>query len=695
MDSTQSSLFYHYSRFLIVSLTLFLLSFHNQSVASESSGQTTMDTLLAMSLEELIEVEISIATRSPLPVQKAPAIATVVTANDIRIMGARTLVDVLERIPGIGVTRNHYSVYAIDIRGLKAIRQNKVRFMVDGHTINMPTVGESFWAFEDLSVEQVERVEVIRGPGSALYGTNAFSGIINVVTKPGIAINGTQVSAGGGSFETGRANILHGRRYGEFDVMASLTYASTEGAQLEVTSDALGRSGITDDWARGWDGTFKVSWKNFVFNSRYTTRDSGPYVGVTNVVNDDTELMSDQFFADLSYSTAISEKWNMNARAYYDFADITFKWQVFPPGTALSPLPAHFFPYGVYGTPGFKNQIYGVEFGSDYAITDTNTVTAGVVYEYSKQYDITHHTNFDPITFINLGAYQDISSWGNWNIPEDRTNIAAYLQDEWMIKDNLSLTLGLRYDHYDDVGDSTNPRIGLVWEMIEYVDLKLLYGQAFRIPTFDELYSINNPASVGNPKLEPEEMTTYEVSLVYSPDNKPLITATGFYNQFTDKIDLVPTGIPGMLEFRNTNDATIYGVELDARYRFQDIEVYGNYFWNQPENDETGEPLPDVPEYRLNLGFNFWVAEWGKGNLHILHVGDTPRTVGDIRDNHDAYTVVNANFILMNFFQSLELRASLYNLFDEEYSYPAPPFTLADDYPAPGRSVFIELRYTF
>jgi iron complex outermembrane receptor protein len=372
----------------------------------------------------------------------------------------------------------------------------------------------------------------------------------------------------------------------------------------------------------------------------------------------------------------MSKQWNINARTYYDFANVTFEWQIFPPGMAFSPAPFHFFPDGVYGTPAFKDRTYGLEIGSDYALTDSNTLTVGAVYEYSEQYDITHHTNFDPITFANLGSVQDISSWGNWNIAADRTNLAAYIQDEWNIRDNLALIAGIRYDHYDDVGESTNPRLGLVWGIVRDVDIKLLYGEAFRIPTMDELYSINNPASIGNPELQPEEMTTYEISLGYNPEKGPRVNASGFYNLFTDRID-------------------IYGVELDGRYRFKDVEVYGNFYWSHPEGDTTGDPLPDVPEYRWNLGCNFWVADWGKGNLHVLHVGDRPRAAGDMRDDFDAFTIVNANFILLNFFETLELRASLYNIFDEEYAYPAPPFTLADDYPAPGRSFFIEARFTF
>lgn len=313
----------------------------------------------------------------------------------------------------------------------------------------------------------------------------------------------------------------------------------------------------------------------------------------------------------------------------------------------------------------------------------------------STKNDVSHYTNFDPNTFINLGSYQDISSWGNWNIDEDRANVAVYLQDEWKIFENLSFTAGVRYDHYDDIGESTNPRLGLVWEIVKDVDFKMLYGQAFRAPTFDELYSINNPASIGNPDLDPEEMTTYEVSLGYSPLKGPQLTATGFYNKFTDKIDLVATSIPGMLEFQNTGDATIYGIELEARYKFRSLEVYGNYIWNHPEDDETEEPLPDVEKYRLNLGCDYWVSDWGKGNLHILHVGDKPRASTDTREDLEAYTVVNASFILPNVFRSMELRASLYNIFDEEYAYPAPPTTLANDYPADGRSFFVELRYTF
>ncbi len=635
------------------------------------------------------------ATKRIMDVTEAPAIASVVTAEDMRIMGARNLIDVLATIPGIGISRGAYSVYQVEIRGITTSRQNKIKFMIDGHSVKHQTTGDVAWQMEDISLEQVERVEVIRGPGSALYGSNAFSGTINVVTKMGNEVNGTQVSVGGGSFSTGRGNIIHGKRYGDIDVLASLTYSSTDGAELSVKEDAIGQTGSTDDWARVWDSTFKISWQDLVFLTRYTNRDNGPYVGVTNVINDQSELLTDQFLVDLSYTKALNRQWNVHARAYYDWADVTFKWQLFPPGTVFSPAPSHFFPEGVYGTPHFTNKTYGVELSTDYTLTMSNTLTLGFAYEYSKQDDITHYTNFNPLNFINLGSYLDISSWGNWSFPASRTNNAVYIQDEWAITDTVSLTAGLRYDYYDDIGSSTNPRLGLVWELIKDVDLKLLYGESFRAPTFDELYSTNNPASIGNEDLKPEEMQSYEVSLGYNPFKGPAVSATGFYNNFTDKIELVPTGAPGMLEFQNTSDATIYGLELEGQYRIKSIELYGNYSWQHPEDDTTGEKLADVPSDRWNLGLNFWLGNWGKGNIHLLSVGDRPRAAGDPRNDAEGYTVVNANFILLEVLEALELRASAYNLFDEEYAYSAPKFTLPYDYPAPGRSVFLEARYSF
>jgi iron complex outermembrane receptor protein len=647
------------------------------------------------------------ATKHLIEAKDAPAIASVVTGEEIRNAGAMNLLDVLQRLPGIGVTRNFYSVYEVEVRGLKSTRNNRVQLLMDGHKLEYPTTGGASWAWDAVSMEQVKRIEVIRGPGSALYGANAFSGIVNVVSQKGDDIDGTQVSAGGGSFELKRINVLHGREYGETDVLASLTYYDVESADLYVPMDAIGQSGYTDDWAESWDGSLRISWKDFTLSGKYLKRENGPYIGVTNVLTDESILETEQYYIDLIYTRELNERWNISSRGYYDYLDVTFNWKLFPdefitlPRSVVPPPPLTIgdftFPGGVYGTPHFNDKTFGVELGTDYQIANNNKLTLGLFYEKLDHGDVTHYANFDPNTGINLGSYQDITSWANWSQEMTREIIAAYIQDEWQPSETVGVTFGVRYDDYSDVGDSTNPRLGIVWNFHQKADVKLLYGTAFRVPTLDELYSINNPAAIGNPNLIPEEMETIEAGLAYRPIDGMNMNVNAFYNQVSDIIRLVPlASTPGANEFQNTGDATIYGLEFDLRYYWQrENEAYFNYTWQHPEDDETGEEIPDVPSSRWNLGLTMRFWEHLKGNANILYVGERPRALGDPRPDLDSYTKVDLNLILDNLYKTLKFRGSVYNLFDEDISYPATPGTLYYDYPAPGRTIFLEVRYTF
>ena len=648
------------------------------------------------------------ATKHLLEAKNAPAIASVVTGEEIRNSGARSLLDVLERLPGLGITRNYYSVHEVEVRGLKSVRNDTVKLMMDGHVINNPTLGGASWAWDNISLEQVKRVEVIRGPGSALYGANALTGIVNVVSKMGDDINGTQVSVGGGSFEAKRINVLHGREYGEADVLASLTYFDSESADLYVPSDAIGQAGVTDDWAESWDGSLRISWKDFIFSGKYMRRRNGPYIGVANALNDESISETDQYFVDLSYSKKLNDRWNINGRAYYDVMDLTFNWEIFPegfislpPGVPVPPgltINDFTFPDGLLGTPHYKDKTTGIELGTDYQIADSNKLTLGFVYEEIDHDNVTHHSNFDPNTYINLGSFQDITSWANWNQELTRKIKAAYIQDEWQPIEKVRFTAGVRYDDYSDVGDSTNPRLGIVWNFHQKADLKLLYGQAFRIPTLDELYSINNPVATGNTNLEPEEIKTIEASLMYRPMNGLEITTSTFYNKFEQIIRLMPTGIPGSFQFGNTGDAKVYGLTAETHYYWQrENEVYANFTWQHPEDDETDEEIADVPTIRWNLGLTMRFWNHLKGNANILYVGERPRdsVAGDTRPDLDSYTKVDLTAILDNLYKTLEIRGSVYNLFDEDYAHPAKPATLLYDYPAQGRTFFIEARYKF
>jgi len=187
------------------SLIFFPLFFSSpyQALAGETPEQGTIETLLTMSLEELIEVEISLPTRSPKPVSKTPGIATVITAKEIHNMGARNLMDVLKMVPGIGISRNEQGFFMFDIRGISTVSSEKILLMIDGHSLNKNYIGSGLKFIADhLDVKNIRQVEVVRGPGSALYGTNAFVAVINVITKDTVELEGLEVFLTGGSFNT-------------------------------------------------------------------------------------------------------------------------------------------------------------------------------------------------------------------------------------------------------------------------------------------------------------------------------------------------------------------------------------------------------------------------------------------------------------------------------------------------------------
>jgi len=148
--------------------------------------------------EELIEI----ASNQLQSADKAPAIVTVITGKEVRKSGARDLYDILARVPGFGVSISRYGLMMSEVRGIKTINSEKIKFLIDGHSVNDVLYNSFSWGFNQISLDNIKRIEIIRGPGSALHGSSAVVGVINVVTKDAEDIDGVIVTAGGGEFDT-------------------------------------------------------------------------------------------------------------------------------------------------------------------------------------------------------------------------------------------------------------------------------------------------------------------------------------------------------------------------------------------------------------------------------------------------------------------------------------------------------------
>lgn len=634
------------------------------------------------------------ATKLIQRLEDTPAIATVISSKEIRNMGARNLFDVLKRVPGIGVSMvTGYGKFGVESRGIKSAFSEKILLIIDGHKVNETIRGTGIWQFGDMTVENIKRVEVIRGPGSAIHGANAFVAVINVVTKNANDIGGVDLRIGNGSFGAEHYNLMVGKKGSKLKIAGMVDYFDTNGARLYVDKDASGRSGKTDDRAEKTDTALTISYGDVTFSGRYLDRKDGGYIGSAKVLNDETFFRTTHYFGKLKYNRKLNNKIRLYVKGYYDEFDWSTFIEVLP--EAISP------PDGIIGTPEVKNRTTGTEVQFDYSIGKKRILTAGVFYEKIKQFDVKQSLNFYPLTDNPLGSLQDVSSWGNWNRNINRYTSALYLQDVWKITPEVETTLGVRHDRYSDFGNTTNPRLGVVWRFSTRTIVKFLYGEAFRTPNFVELYNENNPLQKGNTNLKPEKIKTAEVSLDY-----------GYFEKFHTKLTYFNSEIKDLIRerttdwrYENLDKAEVDGIEAEFRFEFDESSnIYLNYTYQNPRDKKSGVRLADVATHKGNSGFNLAIGKYVNVNTNLLMVGSRPRDIRDSRSELGSYGVVDLTLIGRNFYKNMEVRTSVYNLFDknyadpEKYTDPAQRKNLSlleGDFPREGRVFSIEARYKF
>lgn len=669
-----------------------------QGVRLASADRTERELLLFFEEQDLVT-----ATRRATSLRKAPAIATIVTAEEIRNMGARNLLDVLKTVPGLGISVNEFGSNLIEVRGIRTGASEKILVMIDGHSLNRNTNGSALlYNFAGkIPMENVRQVEVVRGPGSALYGNSAFLGTVNIITRNAEEIDGLEVKAGGGSFDTFKGNLVGGGAVGEkLTLSGSLDYFKTDGPKLSVEADTLTGTpfsmapGKTDSRSRHSEAFFNVGYGDLSFRGHYQEQKESFFLGIASALTDDSYNSLENYWGELAYDLRLAEKLSANLKLRHDFYHQgASKVKIFPNGFAGA------FPNGAIGKPMVKNRTLGGEVQVDWDPFEGNHLIAGVSYEALRQYDVRQEANFDPATFADIGPVQPVA---NWNKDVTRRIFAAYLQDEWELPARVNLTAGLRYDRYSDFGDTVNPRAALVWSFLENADLKLLYGQAFRAPNFQELYNINNPIVVGNPDLKPERIKTYEAGLAWRLDRRFAANLNYFHSAIDDQIGWDTATTPAVNA--NIGNSKTQGVETGINGDYgSDIRWKATYAWQDPRDADTDRRLPYVPSHRASGSIDYGLTKYL--NLHgdLLWTGTRPRGAGDDRPKMPAYATVDLAATLKNVFKTLELQATVRNLFDKRYKDPDTSggnVNLAGtgpkvpgDFPREGISFFVTASY--
>lgn len=623
---------------------------------------------------------VTTATKTRESLNKSGSTMTVITAEELQNMGARDLMDALKRVPGFGVNRFSMGTSSVEVRGVKTDFSEKVLFLINGHPINNNLVnGGALSSYNNFPVKDIKVVEIVRGPGSALYGANAFVAVVNIVTRQASDVNGTELSVAGGSFETGQVNLLHGSRVGSVDLALNANFYRTDGWDGEVATDSLGFSGTTDYWQKRDEFSFSASHEGLALQGRYVHRQTGGYMGAVNNLNKGSEQDYEEYFIEGAYQYDFSAHAMLLTKLYFDHFEFDNSWEVAPPSL--------FPPDGFYLRSPVQHDKTGAEAQLTWNWHERHKLVTGVAYEHQAQYGVELWTN------NGAGPWVDISDVANWNDSHNRNIRALYVQDIWDPSDAVRLILGGRYDDYSDFGDTFNPRASISWDVTRDYQLIATYGSAFRAPTFGELYNINNPSIVGNRDVDPEEIQTMELGFNAAVGPRAQARATLFYNNIEDIIAGRPQG--GASYSDNIGELEVLGLELEYNARLLDGSRFGfNYTYQDPTNKLTNTRAPDVPLHRANLTYNYRHSRYLSAFVGVLYESELARDTGDLRPVVPDQSTVDLALTWRNQAENLQLTASIYNLLDEKLVDPSPAadFVLLSDYPNPGRSFMLEIQ---
>jgi outer membrane receptor for ferrienterochelin and colicins len=658
-------------RNLLVAILFFLAA-----TRANCAGQDTVPDLSEASLEQLGKIKVYSASKHLQPAGDAPSSVTVITADEIQQHGYRTLADVLRTVRGFFVTydRNYSSV---GVRGFARPGDfnTRVLLLVDGHRLNDNVYDEAMIGTEfPVDIDLIQRIEIIRGPVSSLYGSNAFFAVINVITRRGRDVKGLELSAEAASFNTYEGRISYGRKFQQLEYLISGTFYASRGISRlfypEYVSPETnyGIASHVDDDQVG-SGLATISYRDFTLQSAFGSREKGIPTGAYETVfnNPGTRTTDSHSYIDLRYEHTFAHSWGVMIRAFYD----RYTYQ----GTYIYPsmLDAAQFSRNLDFADG---KWWGTEFQLNKTVLGRNRITVGGDYRDNIRQNQTNY-NFDPYSLL---------------LDDRRKSFigAAYLQDELTITKSLSLNAGFRYDYYSAIQSSVDPRAALIYRPWRQTAFKFIYGEAFRAPTVYESY-YSFPPNLPNPELSPEKIRTTELVWEQGLASHLWFSTSAFYNDIEGLITLEPVANDSLM-FRNLQNVKSTGLELEVKGQLSSgLEGAGSYSFQETKDEATNLFLSNSPRNMVKL--NVSQPLWKKRLFVSLDAQYRSRLQTFGATSVSPFSIVNFTLLGRNLGKHIDVSASVYNLLDKKYFDPSSGDTLQQAIQQDGRSFRVKMTW--
>jgi iron complex outermembrane receptor protein len=506
-----------------------------------------------LTLEQLVNIQVTSVAKKQTDLFKAPAAIYVITAEDIRRSGLTSIPELLRMVPGLDVARINANQWAISARGFNSEFSNKLLVLVDGRTVYTPEFAGVYWNVQDTPLEDIERIEVIRGPGATLWGANAVDGVINIITKSAQDTQGGLASVTYGTEEQPSTTARYGGQVGTN--LFYRVYVKYFDRDNFVTANG---NSTADAW-NGTLGGFRLDWQASDIN-RLTLQGDYYYSDAGETV--DQAQLTPPFSTRMNFLDH-NEGGNLLGRWTHDFSDTShLAVQMYYDHMRQEDAPII-----------IRNETYDFDLQHRFALGERQDILWGLGY---RSQDQSATTNF----FVQLTP-----------AVSHHQVFSAFLQDEiTIVQDRLHLTIGSKFEHNDFTGFEVQPSARLAWTPTEKQTVWAAVSRAVRTPADVELYIRQNRLAFdqggstllisvfGNPNFKSEELLAYELGYRIEPVKQLSLDATLFYNVY-DRLAFYGVGLPRPegspppphsvlpLTTENAQSGQTYGGELLAEWR--------------------------------------------------------------------------------------------------------------------------------
>ncbi len=628
--------------------------------------------LTAMSLEQLLDVTIVGASKYEQKQHEVAAAVSVITRDDIKTFGWRTLAEALSSLPGVHTTYDRQYTY-LGTRGfgLPGDLNTRVLVMINGNRVNDPVFDQAPAGREfPLDMDLIERIEFIPGPGGAVYGQNAMFGVVNVITRTGASFNGAELALAVQSPQAQReGRVTWGKVLDNgVDVLVSASRMNATGADrfydfgatgLSGTASGLDSESLGQFYARAQRGSWSL---DFLHGSRRKDDPIASFFSdplVAGQLIRDTYTTVQALYQDSFSDNTLQVSGRLFAGAY------RFR-------TELS-----------YGGAGSTNLGDGDWRGAELRLLTSalagHKLMAGAELQENTQ---TSFAVLDPANPAN-----------NVFVPKSGFRVGLYVQDEWQLSPTLTATLGLRLDRNDATGLSSSPRAALIWQASPLTTLKALAGRAYRAPNAFERDFNDGFSQVPNLALKRESIDTFELVADHRLNPNFGLRASLYQWAIQDLITLGIDPVSGLTQYQSGAPATARGLELSANHTWPGGRRLRGSMAAQNVTYIDGRALQNSPKLLGKLNYSTPLPFIGLRLGYELQY-DSRRLSNDGSSLGD-YAVSNLHLSTAALARGLDLSLGIYNLFDKRYAHPAADSNWQNSLDQDGRSVRVKLAYRF